>query len=292
MTIGALRAAGVNLLRQHGVESPELDASLLLAHLLQKDRTWLVLNQGADCDTGIEAQYFSLLSKRTAGFSVAYITGVKEFMGLDFTVSPAVLVPRPDTEILVENALSWLTTMAQQKYKTCKVLDLCTGSGCIGISLAYYHPDIELTLADISQEALSISRINGERILGPEKCRSIQFVQSDLLAFFLENHEQFDLIVTNPPYVPRRIIPNLAQEIQQEPYIALDGGEDGLDLIRILITQAKELLVGEGALFIESDPEQIGSIQELLKNNGFHAIESYPDLSGSLRCTRGIRLIR
>jgi release factor glutamine methyltransferase len=290
MTIGALRAAGVQLLRQHGVESPELDASLLLSFLLQKDRSWLILNQETECSTSIKEQYVSLLTERIKGQSIAYITGKKEFMGLEFAVSPAVLVPRPDTEILVEQALTWLTIKARDTSRLMKVLDLCTGSGCIGISLAYYHPDIELALADISEEALTISRTNAERLLGSEKTRAVRFIQSDLLAYFVENQEHFDLIVTNPPYVPSKIIPQLAQEVQQEPHIALDGGEDGLDLIRMLITQATLLLEEEGALFLESDPEQIQSIMELLKNNGFHAIESYPDLSGSLRCTRGSKL--
>jgi len=287
MTIGALRAAGVSLLRQHGVESPELDASLLLAYLFQKDRSWLILNQEAVCDTQLQKAYFSLLSKRTGGQSVAYITGIKEFMGLEFTVSPAVLVPRPDTEILVEKTLEWLKIKAQQSSQELKVLDLCTGSGCIGISLAYYHPKIMLTLSDISEEALAISKINTERLLGSERASSVRYIHTDLLTYFLEQQEQFDLIVTNPPYVPSRIILNLAKEVQQEPRLALDGGEDGLDLIRRIIIQSQVLLNEGGAIFLESDPEQILSIQELLKNQGYHVIDSYPDLSGTLRCTKG-----
>jgi len=287
MNIGALRAAGVSLLRQHGVESPELDASILLAYLFKKDRTWLILNQEAVCDSQLQEAYYSLLSKRTSGQSIAYITGTKEFMGLDFAVSPAVLVPRPDTEVLVEKTLEWLTVTAQQYAQERKVIDLCTGSGCIGISMAYNYPTIKLTLSDISTEALALSKKNAEKILGSERAQSIRYIHSDLLAYFLEQQEQFDLIVTNPPYVPRHIIPCLAKEVQQEPVLALDGGEDGLDLIRKIIMQAMVLLNEGGAIFLESDPEQILSIQELLKNNGFHAIESYPDLSGALRCTKG-----
>lgn len=290
MTIGALRAAGVQLLRQHGVESPELDASLLLAHLLQKDRTWLVLNQERILESSIEEQYLSLISQRTAGLSVAYITGFKEFMGLEFSVNSAVLVPRPDTEILVEKALEWLNNKASYPSGPPKVLDLCTGSGCIGISLAYYHPELDLTLSDISKEALAVSKNNAERLFGAKRAASVRLVHSDLLDFFLHQHEQFDLIVSNPPYIPRRIIPNLPREVRQEPLLALDGGEDGLDLIRRLINGAQTLLKDKGAIFIESDSEQILSIQELLKINGFHAIESYPDLSGALRCTRGSKL--
>lgn len=290
MTIGALRAAGVQLLRQHGVESPELDASLLLAHLLQKDRTWLLLNQERILESTVEEQYLSLISQRTAGLSVAYLTGSKEFMGLEFSVSPAVLVPRPDTELLVEKALEWLNNKASYPSGPPKVLDVCTGSGCIGISLAFYHPELDLTLSDISKEALAVSKTNAERLLGAKRAASVRFVHSDLLDFFLYQHEQFDLIVSNPPYIPSRIIPDLSREVRQEPLLALDGGDDGLDLIRRLINGAQILLKDNGALFLESDSEQILSIQELLKNNGFHAIESYPDLSGSLRCTRGSKL--
>lgn len=287
MTVGALRAAGASLLRQHGVESPELDASLLLAHLLQKNRTWLILNQGAYCDSRVQEQYFSLIDKRTAGVSVAYITGMKEFMGLEFMVNPKVLIPRPDTELLVEKALEWLQDRSSRALEPLKVLDLCTGSGCIGIALAYYHPIIKLTLSDISEDALKISKTNAERLLGTEKGTSVRFIQSDLLSYFLEQKEQFNLIVTNPPYVPSGIIPSLAREVQQEPSIALDGGEDGLKLIFRLIAEARCILKEGGTIFIESDPSQISSIQEVLKNNGFHAIESYRDLSGSLRCTEG-----
>lgn len=287
MNVGALRAAGAQLLRQHGVESPELDASLLLAFLLKKDRTWLILNHNVNCDASIEEQYQSLLERRADGESVAYITGTKEFMGLPYTVSPAVLVPRPDTEILVEQALQWLASRSFDSPP--RVLDVCTGSGCIGITLAYYMPGIELTLSDISSEALSISRKNAITILGSERAQKVQYVQSDMLSTFLLETKPFDLIVSNPPYIPEDRIPGLAKEVQKEPYIALSGGKDGLDLIRKLIPAAAILLNSGGALFIESDPEQILSIQELLKNNDFHAIESYPDLSGTLRCTNGMR---
>ncbi len=287
MNVGALRAAGAKLLRQHGVESPELDASLLLAFLLNKDRTWLILNHSYNCDAAIEGQYRLLLERRAAGESVAYITGLKEFMGLMYTVSPAVLVPRPDTEILVEQALQWLSTRSFNAPP--QILDVCTGSGCIGISLAYYRPNIELTISDISPEALSISRTNAIKILGSEKAQKIRYVQSDMLTSFLSKTKRFDLIVSNPPYIPEARIPELAKEVQKEPLIALAGGSDGLDLIRRLIPEAAALLNSGGALFIESDPEQILSIQELLKNNDFRAIESYPDLSGTLRCTKGMR---
>ncbi|MCA1951106.1 MAG: peptide chain release factor N(5)-glutamine methyltransferase [Treponema sp.] len=287
MNVGALRAAGAQLLRQHGVESPELDASLLLAFLLNKDRTWLILNHNYNCDASVEEHYKSLLERRADGESVAYITGTKEFMGLTYTVSPAVLVPRPDTEILVEQALEWLSSRNFDRPP--RVLDVCTGSGCIGITLAYYMPNIELSLSDISYEALSISQTNAVKLLGPEGSQKVRYVQSDMLTAFLSETKRFDLIVSNPPYIPEARIPGLAKEVQKEPYIALSGGEDGLDLIRRLIPEAAILLNSGGALFIESDPDQILSIQELLKNNDFHAIESYPDLSGTLRCTKGMR---
>ncbi|WP_304225767.1 peptide chain release factor N(5)-glutamine methyltransferase [Gracilinema caldarium] len=287
MNVGALRAAGAQLLRQHGVESPELDASLLLAFLLKKDRTWLILNHNVNCDASIEEHYKSLLERRADGESVAYITGIKEFMGLTYTVSPAVLVPRPDTEILVEQALQWLSSRSFDSPP--RVLDVCSGSGCIGITLAYYVPNIELSLSDISSEALSISQTNALKLLGPEGAQKVRYVQSDMLTAFLSATKSFDLIVSNPPYIPEDRIPGLAKEVQKEPYIALSGGEEGLDLIRRLIPEAAMLLNSGGALFIESDPDQILSIQELLKNNDFHAIESYPDLSGTLRCTKGMR---
>ena len=290
MTIGALRAAGVKLLQQHGVESPELDASLLLAHLFHKDRTWLILNKQNLCESHLIEIYYGMLEQRVSGDSVAYITGLKEFMGLTFSVNKNVLVPRPDTELLVEKAMEWIDNQPKHRNTALKVLDACTGSGCIGISIKYYKPETEMVLSDISTEALEVARINVAHLLTKDSFNTVHCIESNLLRYFIQHNQTFDLIVSNPPYIPSMRIPFLSKEVRQEPLLALDGGPDGLDLIRTLIDQATQILSNQGTIFLESEPEQIRFIQELLKNHGFHEIESYPDLSGTLRCTKGSKM--
>jgi release factor glutamine methyltransferase len=309
MMVGEALAEGAALLRNAGAESPSLDASLLLAAALGIDRARLLARRPDPvAETAID-RYRALLSRRASGDCVAYVLGRKEFRGLDFEVSPAVLVPRPDTETLVEAALAWIDRRTHHgeshpehvekgdESAASRVLDVCTGSGCIAIALKAERPELDVSASDLSPAALSIARSNAGRLLNPtrgdaesaaEERRAqnsiISFYESDLLSAV---PGRFDLIVSNPPYVPSGVIPGLAIEVRREPLLALDGGEDGLDLIRRLVAESRERLDGGGRLLVESGEEQTALVADLMRGSGFIGIEIHRDLAGRGRVTGG-----
>jgi len=283
MTLGEVRLEGANRLRNLGVDTPELDATLLLMEVLRKNKTFLLTHPLDSIDESSLDRYIQLLRRREAGECVAYIVGRKEFRNLDFTVNPAVLVPRPDTELLVETAIQWLDSQFPARQgKVPRLLDVCTGSGCVIVALKNERPHLDAHACDISQDALEVAQLNAQRLLSTPQ--EIQFYRSDLLASVPGT---FDLIVSNPPYVPSQVIPTLAKEVRGEPLLALDGGIDGLDLIRRLMVEAADRLVPKGALFLESDSSQVNAIKVLLKEAGFVNIQSFQDLSGQERITGG-----
>ncbi|MDR0447388.1 MAG: peptide chain release factor N(5)-glutamine methyltransferase, partial [Treponema sp.] len=235
-------------------------------------------------------QYFEFLKRRRRGECTAYILGHKEFWGLDFCVSPAVLVPRPDTEILVEAAHSIIHSRylyqssvhpsqepSTGNGKTAPILDLCTGCGAIAIALKHEWPGLEVWASDISEEALEIAGKNAKR-LGCE----ITFLPGDLFNNFA-NNSCFFLITANAPYVPSEDIAGLPAEVRKEPRIALDGGADGLSLIQRIITEAPLYLETGGNLVLEADPSQMETIAALMINRGFAELVLYPDLAGKNR---------
>ena len=304
MTIGGARAEGAALLRSRGVDTPELDAALLLAHSLGVDKTRLILMARDRINDSAMETFRAYLERRTAGTCVAYILGRKEFRGLEFSVGPAVLVPRPDTEVLVEAALEYLSAAfpvgAASGGRRPRILDVCTGSGCIAVSLAAERPDALVSACDLSPEALGVARLNAGRLLpgrlpppgasepdhpapaGSGDLFSISFYQSDLLASV---PGAFDLIVSNPPYVPAAVIDTLAAEVRGEPRMALDGGEDGLDLIRRLVQESSRRLDQGGRILVESGSEQTGAVADLMRGAGFGDIRTYRDLADLGRVT-------
>jgi release factor glutamine methyltransferase len=217
-----------------------------------------------------------------AGECTAYILGRKEFRCLDFTVTPDVLVPRPETETLVEAAL------ALGNGQNLTVLDLCTGSGAVAIALKYESPSIELYASDISPKALTIARENARRILGTRGI--IHFLEADLFTPLTLSRfpGSFSLITVNPPYIASGEIATLAREVRGEPLLALDGGEDGLSLIRRIITEAPAFLLPGGSLLMEADPRQMALITLILKEKGYRDIRTYQDLSGQDRVITGV----
>jgi release factor glutamine methyltransferase len=281
MTIRETLTEGSARLAQAGIETPALDSSLLLAEALHTDREGLVIKGTEALGEKERGQFLKFLQRRLAGECVAYILGRKEFRGLEFTVTPDVLVPRPDTETLVEAALS--RTGSQSPAGT-RVLDLCTGSGAIAIALKHERPDWEIWASDISGKALDLAKANAEKLLGASS--SVRFLRGDLFNALAEAPVRvplFSLIVTNPPYVASAEIETLAREVRLEPRIALDGGGDGLDLIRRIIPQAKKGLSKGGTLLIEADPRQMKAIAVILNENDFRNLELYKDLSGRER---------
>jgi release factor glutamine methyltransferase len=227
-------------------------------------------------------EFISLMKRRIDGENVAYLIGEKEVWGLNFTVNASVLVPRPDTEILVEAALNWIKPHTEKNLqRNFRVIDICTGSGAIAIALKHECPELIVEASDISKDALNVASVNICNLLGEN---AITLHQSNLLDNISGT---FDLIVSNPPYVPTKIISSLSKEVQREPLLALDGGEDGLDLIRILISAASKKLNPNGKIFLEADSAQMPVIKNLLQENDFVEIEIIKDLAGLDRVISG-----
>ena len=282
MTIAEALNAGTALLQRAGVESPSLDASLFLADLLAVERSRLPLMERAPLAGETGRAFDERLARRAGGTCAAYILGRKEFWGLDFLVGPEVLVPRPETEILVETALHWLTG---REAEGLSALDLCTGSGAAAIALKHELPLLEITGSDISPAALKLARENARRLPPPlPGAPPIVFIQSDL---FEKMPGRFGLIVSNPPYVESALMDTLPPEVRGEPSLALDGGEDGLGLIRRIIPGAPARLKPGGALFLEAAPGQMKAMTELLEQAGFENIFITKDLAGLDRVIGG-----
>jgi len=291
MTIREALAEGTASLAASNIENPGLDSSLLLAEVLKTSRSSLIAAGQDNVSEALVATFRQLIKRRQSGECTAYILGRKEFYGLEFTVNPTVLVPRPDTETLVElvGTGDWgLGTGGQGQERPPRVLDLCTGSGAIAITLKHTMPELEVWATDISAEALETAKANAARLLPPD---SIHFFQGDLYNALLPRTPYpipYTLILSNPPYIPTAEIPSLPPEVRMEPALALDGGDDGLDVIRKIVSRAPEFLCPGGSLLLEADPRQMKDIAALYKEAGFSDIQTHKDLSGKERVISGI----
>jgi release factor glutamine methyltransferase len=286
MTIREALVEGGGVLTEAGIETSGLDVSLLLAAILNTSRSSLFAAGPQPLADESYAAFNDMLKRRLAGECAAYIVGKKEFYGLEFEVNPSVLVPRPETELLVEVALEEL---GNKDHIQGRVIDLCTGSGAVAIALKHEMPELEVCATDISPQALAIAAANASRLLSPN---SITFYQGDLydaLSPLLIAHSPSSLttILSNPPYVPSAEIPGLSPEVRAEPVIALDGGGDGLDLIRRIISSAPLYLGSGGVLLLEADPRQMQIIAALLDQAGFIDVQIRKDLSGNERVIGG-----
>jgi release factor glutamine methyltransferase len=262
-----------------------LDATLLLASVLKTTREKLILRDADSLDHDAVAEFGRLLDRRCEGECVAYILGFKEFRGLDFMVSPDVLVPRPDTETLVEAALAALP-LAEETVRPPALLDLCTGSGAVAIALKHERPFLDVYATDISSKALGVARKNAARLLPRPDAGALRFLEGDL--FEPVPPVRFDLITANPPYVPSSEIPNLPREVRFEPLMALDGGEDGLDLARRIVEDAPAFLKAGGRLLMEADSGQMPLLALILEEKGYRDVRIHQDLSGLARVIEGI----
>jgi len=282
MTIRETLAEGKRLLRIPSsvsfIDTPDLDAVLFMSEILRTDRTKLVVRYGETISEQDSESFFRFIARRKEGECSAYILGRKEFRNLEFSVNPQVLVPRPDTETLVEAALEYIDSLRETNTPDLKaggisLLDLCTGSGAVAISLKNERPFLSISASDISREALETAAQNAARLLED----SIHLIQSDL---FNAISGSFDIIVSNPPYVPSADIDTLANEVRREPRLALDGGHDGLELIKKIILLAPYHLLPGGVILLEAAPEQMPAIRGLLETNGFGGIRVHGDLAG------------
>lgn len=255
-------------------ESPALDAELLLARALGRDRSWLIAHRDETPQAEALARADSWLARRAAGEPLAYITGVREFWSLELAVSPAVLIPRPDTEILVERALELIP--ADRPFR---VADLGTGSGAIAIAIASERPDAEVTATDASEQALAVARRNAERLV-PGR---IRFVAGDWFSALAG--QRFDLVVTNPPYVADDDAALADAGIACEPRRALAAGEDGLDDIRRIAAALPAHLVPGGRVLIEHGAMQAAGVAGILRAEGLEVVACRRDLAGADRVT-------
>ena len=259
-----------------GIGSARLEAQLLLAHVLDCSRVQLYTSFDKPLAEPELAKYRGLIKRRLAGESVSYLLGEQEFWGLPFTVNEHVLVPRPDTETVIEVARS----LRPDRAAPCRVLDLCTGSGAIAVALAKELPAATVIATEISPEAVAVAKQNAAR-----NNVSVDVRLGDLFAPVAG--EKFDLIVSNPPYIATGIIPTLQLEVRKEPVLALDGGADGLVFYDRICAAAKAHLEPGGWLVVEHGFDQAAPVRERFERAGFTDIELTYDLAKNPRVTRG-----
>ncbi|RLB12649.1 MAG: peptide chain release factor N(5)-glutamine methyltransferase [Deltaproteobacteria bacterium] len=284
LTIKDILASSTQYLKNKDIDNPRLTAEILLSFVLGVERQTLYINYHKKLDKEVIQNYCSLIQRRIRGEPIQYIIGKKEFWALEFDVSPSVLIPRPETEILVEHAI-----MAIKDTKGAHILDLGTGSGVIAITMAKELPDAKIWALDISMEAIGVAIHNAKK---HGVLNSIRFIRGDLWEPLRCMDLQFHLIVTNPPYIPREDYEQLPKEIKDwEPRIALNGGAGGLSLIKRIIKEAANFLLPNGSIFIEMSPQQVNSAIELLKKtNRFHSVEGITDYSHQLRIVKACRI--
>lgn len=300
-----IEITGKKLLVEAGVEEEEaaLEVRLLLqesfslntaGYLLRKQELLCKADREKVEAAGIEQteilgklhSFFENFEKRRRRIPLAQILGRQSFYGLDFFVNEDVLIPRADTECLVDLVLEDYADLAKQAgSSSLNILDLCTGSGCIGISVAKHLPYQELLLVDLSEKALAVAKKNAEKHLG----ENVTLLQSDLLTGV--QRKKFSLLLSNPPYIVSRVIPGLNREVSEyEPKLALDGGEDGLVFYRRIAKEAKAVLLPGARLYLEIGYDQGESVKDIFQKEGYEAVEVFPDLSGNPRVLRGIFL--
>ena len=323
-----IETTGKKLLVEAEVEEEEaaLEVRLLLqesfslntaSYLLRKQESLCKVDREKVEAAGIEQteilgkfhSFFENFEKRRRRIPLAQILGRQSFYGLDFFVNEDVLIPRADTECLVDLVLEDYADLAKQAGKTysekrnsehvsnkhednveneansssLNILDLCTGSGCIGISVAKHLPYQELLLVDLSEKALAVAKKNAEKHLG----ENVTLLQSDLLTGV--QRKKFSLLLSNPPYIVSRVIPGLNREVSEyEPKMALDGGKDGLVFYRRIAKEAKAVLLPGARLYLEIGYDQGESVKDIFQKEGYEAVEVFPDLSGNPRVLRGI----
>jgi release factor glutamine methyltransferase len=265
---------------KQGIESPRLTIELLLAHLLKKKRMQLYLEFERDLDEATLVKLREMVKRRVAGEPLQYITGETEFCGLKFMVDKRVLIPRPETELLVEVVAGRLKTEDGRRKGEVRIVDVGTGSGCIAIALAKKLPEAEITAIDVSKEALEVARGNAALHQVEKKVR---FLEGDLLEALPSSFE-VDAIVSNPPYIADGELAKLPKEVRDfEPVRALTAGEDGLKVIRRLVMNARRVLSASGFVALELGAGQREAVEEFFGQQGHEVVEVVKDLQGHER---------
>ena len=281
LTLKQLYKVGTVKLAEEGIEEFSLDAWYLLEYVTGVSKAMYFAEPERAVSEENADRYIDCIRQRAAHIPLQHITGEQEFMGYPFCVNEQVLIPRQDTEILVEEAIQIMRPKM-------KILDMCTGSGCIVLSILkmckekYYMTDLQGIGADVSEEALKVARENSRRLEVP-----VTWIQSDLFAKIPEE-EKYDVIVSNPPYIETAVIDTLQEEVRlHDPYIALDGKEDGLYFYRRIISEADKYLKPQGKLMFEIGCDQAEAVEELMKNAGYEQITVKKDLAGLDRVVYG-----
>lgn len=256
MTIKQALNKGMIMLKTNNIDSPKLKARLLLQHILDLKREQIIIYDSHEITLQQEKEYMKYLRKLVNGIPLQHITNTQEFMKMNFFVNGDVLIPRPDTEVLVEEVIK----LGKVK-RNPVILDLCTGSGAIAVSIAKYLPNAKVYASDISKKALEVAKINAEN---NDVADRIEFISSDL--FEKLEGMKFDIIVSNPPYIKTAVIKTLDHEVQEEPIIALDGGKDGLKFYREIVEEAYSHLKFESHLCFEIGYDQKEEVTEIIQN--------------------------
>ena len=278
MTYRECYEQGCRTLQAAGIEEAALDARLLLEVVCGTDRNDLLVHGEQPVAPEAEEKYLNWIRQRAEHIPLQQLTGEQGFMGLTFSVNEHVLIPRQDTEILVEEVLKEL-------HDGMRVLDMCTGSGCILLSLLHYSNDCEGLGVDLSAEALEVAGRNVLKVLTPEKAEHAHFLQSDL---FEKVEGKFEIIVSNPPYIASAEVEKLMPEVRDhEPRMALDGTEDGLYFYRRIIEEAGKHLVSSGMLFFEIGYDQGQAVSELMRTEGYCDVQVVQDYAGLDRVVLG-----
>lgn len=263
---------GAHTLRKAGVSEARREAGSLLAHVLERDRSFIISHAEDEISEAQTEKYREHVAWRARGKPLQYITGRQEFFGLEFEVTPDVLIPRPETELLIETALK----LAPEA--TPLICDMGTGSGCIGITLAHQRKDAQIIAVDISEAALEVAKRNAARHGVSDR---VKFVVSDCFEALEPPQQQFDMVVSNPPYVAESAMVGLQREVRDfEPKVALAAGTDGLSIIRRLITQSERFIRDGGHLLFEMGFDQRETVERLVNANAWRLLDIQQDLQG------------
>lgn len=283
MEINKLIRLGVDKIKGRQYGNPILEATLLLGKLLKVDKVYIYTHGDEEVPDFVVDKFFEMIDRRKEGYPIQYIINEKEFMGLDFYVEEGVLIPRPDTEILVEYILDYIDKVYGKE--KIDLLDIGIGSGAIGISIAYYKKNANVYGVDISDSALRVSNINRVRF----NLNNVTLIKSDLFEN-IDKNRKFHIIASNPPYISRRDMEILQEEVKNyEPKIALEGGLDGLDFYRRIIPESKCYLYEGGLLILEIGYDQNIQVRNMMEREGFINIKTLKDLQGFDRVVLGIK---
>jgi release factor glutamine methyltransferase len=280
--IGEILNASYEVLKAEGIETYMIDVQLLLAKALNKDRLYIVMNREMEVEKEAVKTFENFLELRRNKVPVKYITEECEFMGLELFVKKGVLIPRPDTEILVEEVID---IIKKKGYRY--ICDVCSGSGAIGVSIGKIVEEVEVECYDISLVAEEVNKINIDRLGLDGK---VKFYHSDLLGEAIKHGKVFDAIISNPPYIKEAVIPTLMEDVKDyEPHLALSGGVDGLAFYRDIIEQSNICLKKGGLLAFEIGFDQKEEVSELMSQKGLIEIKCIQDLAGNDRVLIGIK---